>query len=35
MLNAFSLFGILPGFLLKYLAPKKSAILGGLLVVFA
>ena len=33
MLNACSLFGIIPGLLLKCLDPKKSAILGGLLVV--
>lgn len=35
MLNSFSLFGILPGILLKYLHPKKAAILGGILIVFA
>lgn len=35
MLNACSLFGIIPGLLLKCLKPKKSAILGGLLVVAA
>jgi len=32
MLNAFALFGILPGILLRYLSPKKTAILGGLLI---
>jgi len=32
MLNAFALFGILPGVLLRYLSPKKTAILGGLLI---
>ena len=35
MMNACSLFGIIPGLLLKVLNPKKSAILGGLLVVAA
>ena len=34
MLNASALFGILPGILLKLLDPKKTAILGGLLIVF-
>ena len=33
MLNAFSLFGIIPGILLKYLSPKKTAVLGGIMVV--
>ena len=33
MLNAFALFGILPGILLKYLSPKKTAILGGICIV--
>ena len=33
MLNGSALFGILPGLLLKYLAPKKTAILGGVLIV--
>ena len=33
MLNAFSLFGILPGLLLKCLKPKKTAILGGVCIV--
>jgi len=33
MLSAFSLFGILPGLLLKWLAPKKTAIFGGILIV--
>ena len=32
MLNAFALFGIIPGILLRYLSPKKTAILGGLLI---
>ena len=35
MLNASALFGILPGLLLKLLDPKKTAILGGLFIVFA
>ena len=35
MLNASALFGIVPGILLKILDPKKTAILGGILVVFA
>lgn len=35
VLNASALFGILPGFLLKMLDPKKTAILGGIFVVFA
>ena len=34
MLNGFSLFGILPGILLKWLSPKKTAILGGIFIVF-
>jgi len=33
MLNAFSLFGIIPGLLLKWLSPKKTAILGGVFIV--
>ena len=33
MLNGFSLFGIIPGLLLKCLAPKKTAILGGIFIV--
>ena len=33
VINASSLFGILPGIIIKLLAPKKSAILGGLLIV--
>jgi len=32
MLNAFALFGVIPGILLRYLSPKKTAILGGLLI---
>ena len=32
MLSACSLFGILPGLLLKWLAPKKTAIIGGILI---
>lgn len=35
MLNASSLFGIFPGILLKMLDPKKTAVLGGICVVFA
>ena len=34
MLNGFSLFGILPGILLKILDPKKTAVLGGIFIVF-
>ena len=34
MLNGFSLFGILPGILLKWLDPKKTAVLGGIFIVF-
>ena len=33
MLSGFSLFGILPGLLLKWLSPKKTAIFGGVLIV--
>ena len=33
MLNASALFGIIPGLIIKYIDPKKSAILGGLLIV--
>lgn len=33
MLNAFALFGLLPGLLLKWLAPKKTAVLGGIMIV--
>jgi len=33
MLNGFSLFGIIPGLLLKWLNPKKAAILGGIMIV--
>lgn len=33
MLNSFSLFGVLPGILLKWLKPKKTAIFGGVLIV--
>lgn len=33
MLSAFTLFGVLPGLLLKWLAPKKTAVLGGILIV--
>ena len=33
ILNSFSLFGILPGIILKVLDPKKSAVLGGILIV--
>ena len=33
ILNGFSLFGIIPGLLLKWLKPKKAAILGGILIV--
>ena len=32
MLNAFALFGILPGIVLKFLSPKKTAVLGGILI---
>lgn len=32
VLNAAALFGIIPGIILKYLDPKKSAVLGGLLI---
>jgi len=35
LLNGASLFGILPGLLLKWLDPKKTAVLGGLFVVAA
>jgi len=35
VLNAFALFGVLPGILLRYLHPKKAAIFGGILIVFA
>ena len=33
MLNSFSLFGVVPGLLLKWLKPKKTAIFGGVLIV--
>lgn len=33
LLNGFALFGILPGILLKWLNPKKAAILGGVMIV--
>ena len=33
LLNGCSLFGIIPGILLKCLNPKKAAILGGILIV--
>ena len=33
MLNGFSLFGVVPGLILKALLPKKTAILGGVLIV--
>lgn len=33
LLNGFALFGILPGILLKWLNPKKAAILGGIMIV--
>ena len=32
LINASSLFGIIPGLIIKYLDPKKSAVLGGLLI---
>jgi hypothetical protein len=33
MLNGFSLFGILPGLVLAWVGPKKSAVLGGVCIV--
>ena len=33
LLNGCSLFGIIPGILLKCLTPKKAAILGGIFIV--
>ena len=33
MLNGSALFGILPGFLLKWLDPKKTVLIGGVLIV--
>ena len=33
ILSGFSLFGVLPGLLLKCLSPKKTAVFGGILIV--
>ena len=35
MLSAFTLFGIVPGLLIRYLKPNSSAVLGGVLITIA
>jgi len=31
-MNALSLFGIIPGLLVRLIKPKKSAVLGGIMI---